>query len=124
MSIVIYSANINDYDIHLPLEYYDKKVRYILFTDNKYLKSKIWEINHIDFLDSKLDPRKKARFLKLNPHKVLPKHDISIWIDSCYRPKFIDVKKMLDEINFNESVMCYKHNERNCIYEESKNSKW
>ena len=57
MSIVIYSANINDYDIHLPLEYYDKKVRYILFTDNKYLKSKIWEINHIDFLDSKLDPK-------------------------------------------------------------------
>lgn len=120
MSIIVYSVNIGGYDDLRTPEVYDPNIRYILFTDNKYFKSKVWEINYIDFVDKKLDNRKKARFIKINPHIILPKHDISIWIDHCYKPKFKSVNELLKEINFNDSVMCYKHDVRNCIYEESK----
>ncbi len=120
MSIIIYSANIGGYDNFQSPEIFDKNVRYIMFTDNKYFKSNIWEVYHTDFIDKKLDSRKKARFLKLNPHKVLPHHDISIWVDACYKPRFDNANKILKEIGYNNNVMCYKHNVRNCIYEESK----
>jgi hypothetical protein len=67
-----------------------------------------------------LDSRRVARYLKTNPHKLLPNHDISIWIDYSNPPKFNDVSKMLREINFYKSdIMCYKHDERNCIFAEA-----
>lgn len=117
---IVYSANIGGYDEFKIPTIIDPNTRYILFTDNKYIKSKVWEIYHIDFIDKNLDNRKKARFIKLNPHLVLPNHDISIWIDHCFTPKFNNTNKFLDEIKFNENdIMCYKHDIRNCIYHES-----
>jgi hypothetical protein len=120
MNIIVFSVNIGGYDEFKTPTIIDPNTRYILFTDNKYIKSKVWEIYHIDFIDKKLDNRKKARFIKLNPHLVLPHHDISIWIDHCYIPRFNNTQKMLNEIGFtNNEIMCYKHDVRNCIYKES-----
>lgn len=120
MKIVIYSVNTGSYDQFMDPPIIDPNVRYILFTDNKYYRSNIWEVNHVDFIDQSLDTRKKARFVKLNPHKILPKHDISIWVDSCYKTKFSNTENFLKEISFNDGIMCFKHNERNCIYDEAK----
>lgn len=120
MNSIIFSVNIGGYDDFKTPKVIDKSTRYILFTDNKYFKSKTWEIYHIDFVDKELDNRKKARFIKTNPHLVLPEHEISIWIDHCYVPKFNNTKQMLGEINFsNHNIMCYNHNLRNCIYKEA-----
>jgi hypothetical protein len=119
MKIIIYSVNIGGYDMFKNPKNYDPNVRYILFTDNKYFKSDIWEVNHIDFIDSSLDSRLKARYLKTNPHKVLPNHDISIWIDHCFDYKFTNVEDIINDIGFkNENIMLYKHEERKCIYRE------
>lgn len=119
MKIIVYSVNTGGYDEFRTPTIYDPNVRYILFTDNKYYKSDVWEVNHIDFLDSSLDNRRKARFIKINPHLVLPNHDISIWIDHCYKPKFNNAKSVINEIGFNDSIMSYRHDVRNCIYDES-----
>ena len=120
MKVIIYSVNIGGYDMFINPKNYDPNVRYILFTDNKYFKSKIWEVNHIDFIDSSFDSRLKARYLKTNPHKVLPKHDISIWIDHCFDYRFSDVESMINEIGFKDkNIMLYQHHERNCIYKEA-----
>ena len=120
MNFIIYSANIGGYDQFNTPTIIDKSARYILFTDNKYFKSKIWEIYHIDFIDKNLDNRKKARYIKTNPHLVLPNHEINIWIDHCYIPRFNDVNNLLKEINFNNNnIMCYRHNVRTCIYTEA-----
>lgn len=120
MNTIIYSVNIGGYDDFNTPKIFDKSTRYILFTDNKYFKSKVWEVYHIDFITEDLDNRKKARFIKTNPHIVLPNHDINIWIDHCYVPRFDDTKGMLGEMNFmNTNIMCYKHNVRNCIYKEA-----
>jgi hypothetical protein len=120
MKVIIYSVNLGGYDDFKTPKIIDPSVRYILFTDNKYFKSKVWEVYHTDFLGNDLDTRKKARFIKTNPHLVLPNHDINIWIDHCYTTRFNNVTKVFNEINFlNNNIMCYRHNVRNCIYKES-----
>lgn len=118
--IIVYSVNTGGYDDLRTPEIYDSNVRYILFTDNKYFKSDVWEVYHTDFLHWLPDNRRRARYVKINPHLVLPPHDINIWIDHCYKPKFKNVNKMLDEIKFNHyNIMSYKHDVRNCIYDEA-----
>ena len=103
MKIVIYSVSTGGYDELKTPKVFDPNVRYILFTDNKYFKSNVWEVNHVDFLDNDLDNRRKARYIKLNPHLVLPNHDISIWIDHCYVPRFNNTIELLNEIKFFET---------------------
>ncbi len=118
--IVVYSVNVNGYDeIRTPREY-DPNVKYILFTDDEDIKSDVWEIKPVDFLKNIKDLRKKARYVKVNSHLILPEHDVSIWVDSCFEPRFTDTKKMLDEIGLgNNNMMAYKHPLRNCLFDEA-----
>ena len=50
MKIVVYSVSTGGYDELKTPKVYDPNIRYILFTDNKYFKSDVWEVNHIDFI--------------------------------------------------------------------------
>lgn len=120
--IIVYSANVGGYDDLWTPTVYDPSIRYILFTDNKFFKSDVWEVNHIDFLNNpSFDSRLKARCIKTNPHNFLPHHDVSIWIDNCFKFKFTSAKEMLDDLNFKDhNIMCYPHEVRDCIYEEGK----
>lgn len=125
MKIIIYSANIADYDYFYHPKNRNVDIDYYLFTNNKYFKSKYWNViststlilNKID----KIDNRRLARFIKINSHKVLPDHDISIWLDHCFKFKTDNIQQMLELIQFNnKNIMCYSHDERNCIYQEAK----
>ena len=122
MKIIVYSVNIGGYDMLWTPKNYDKNTRYILFTDNKYFKSNVWEVNHIDFLNNqKIDDRHKARYIKTNPHLVLPSHDVSIWVDNCFKFKFNNSENLLNQIHFKQhDIMLFKHDVRNCIYDEAK----
>lgn len=123
MKIIVYSANIDNYDYFYHPSFNDKDVKYILFTDNKYFKSKVWQVVNINnFNVENLDNRRKARFFKINPHLTLPEHDVSIWIDHCMQSKIYDANKFLNQINFdsNKDIMLYRHSVRNCIYDEAK----
>jgi hypothetical protein len=118
--IIVYSVNINGYDEVNEPEVYDPNVEYILFTDNEEIKSDVWKIKSIEFLNKNLDLRKKARYIKINSHLVLPPHDISIWMDHCFEPIFTNTTEFLNKIHFSDSqVMSYSHSERNCTYKES-----
>lgn len=119
IKVIVYSANIGGYDNFIDLKNYDPNVEYILFTDDTEFKSDVWKVKSVDFLTDTLDNRKKARYIKLNPHLVLPPHDISIWIDHCLEPRFEDVSELLKYLNFgNSSIMCFPHPERDCLYDE------
>ena len=127
MKIIFYSANIADYDYFYHPKNRDLNVDYYLFTDNKYFKSQYWNIINTKNLNlNQLDSRKIARFIKINSHKVLPKHDISIWLDHCFKFTNINVNSILNDLAFNDlafndkMIMCYAHDERRCIYEEAK----
>lgn len=118
--IIVYSVIVNGYDdVKTPKEY-DPNVKYILFTDDENIKSDVWEVKPVDFLKNIKDLRKKARYVKVNPHLILPDHDVSIWVDSCFEPRFTDTKKMLEDIGMDKNnMMAYKHPERNCIFDEA-----
>lgn len=117
---IIYSVNIGGYDKFNEPKVYDKNSRYILFTDNKYIKSKVWEICHVDFVNKSFDSRKKSRYIKINSHLVLPEHTVSIWVDHNLITQISNVKKMLSDISFNShDIMQYPHRYRNCLYDES-----
>jgi hypothetical protein len=122
MKIVVYSVNIGGYDEFKEPTIVDPNIRYILFTDNKNYKSKIWEVNHTDFLPKNLDNRKKARYIKTNPHIVLPEHDISLWVDHCFKPKFNNAINLIELLLFteNKNIMIFKHSFRSCLYDEAK----
>lgn len=119
MKIIVYSVNTGGYDDLKTPEIVDPNVRYILFTDNKYFKSNVWEVNHTNFITNIKDSRRIARFIKINSHLVLPNHDVSIWIDHCYMPKTNNFSKLLSDNVFSH-IMCYRHNARKCIYDEAK----
>lgn len=124
MKIIIYSANIDNYDDFKKISVEDPSVRYILFTDNKIFRSKTWEISHVDFLPNIKDKRRISRYLKVNSHLVLPNHDISIWIDHCFSPKIKNAIDFLLSIGFNDqNIMCFQHDWRNCLYKESEEVK-
>ena len=121
MKVIIYSANINNYDLfHHPVEI-DPNVKYMLFTDNIHFKSNIWDIVNANILNiNHLSNVRKARCIKIKPHIFLPPHDISIWVDSCFKINIKDVSEMLKKINFlDKNIMCYKHISRDCIYHEA-----
>lgn len=124
MKIVVYTANIGDYDpVDIPqfIEL-NKDVKFVLFTTNRQLRSNKIDIRYVeDYMSIDKDPQRVARFFKLQPHKVLPPHDISIWYDSCLELKIPDYRKLIEEnlINRSLEMICYKHPNRICLYREA-----
>ena len=114
--IVVYTVNIGGYEsVKEPLAI-DPTVEYILFTDNKDLKSKHWKI--IQLTDKLDDPRRTSRLPKILAHKYLPEHDISVYIDSSLEIKTPDVCQMVSDCMEGHDIALYKHYKRKCVYDE------
>lgn len=114
--IIVYTCNFGGYEsIKEPL-FVDERVEYILFTDNENITSKIWKIEVIK--ERLSDPRRTSRLAKILPHKYLPPHDISVYIDSSLELKTGDVCKMVEECLEDKDIALYKHYKRNCVYDE------
>lgn len=114
--IIVYTVNIGGYEsIKEPLAI-DPRVEYILFTDNKDLKSKHWKV--LLLTDKCEDPRRTSRLPKILAHKYLPDHDISVYIDSSLEIKTPDVSKMVTECLDGSDIALYRHYKRDCVYDE------
>lgn len=114
--VIVYTCNFGNYEsIKEPLVV-DPNVEYILFTDNKNLTSKNWRI--IVLNEQLEDPRRTSRLPKIQPHKYLPPHDISVYIDSSLEMKVGDVKKMILECLEGKDIALYSHYKRDCVYDE------
>lgn len=114
--IVVYSCNFGNYETVKDPLFKDESIEYILFTDNKNLTSSVWKIV---VLDEKLsDPRRTSRLTKILPHRYLPPHDISIYIDSSLELKTDNVRKMVVECMEGSDIALYKHYKRSCVYDE------
>lgn len=62
------------------------------------------------------DSRMSARYAKLMSHKLLPKYDYSIWIDSNIRLR-IAPKKAIKWLSLGDFA-AFKHPDRNCLFQE------
>ena len=114
--IVVYTCNFGNYETVKEPLYKDKSVEYILFTDNKDLSSSVWKIVVIE--EKLVDPRRTSRLTKILPHRYLPPHDISVYIDSSLELKTDNVRKMVSECMEGSDIALYKHYMRDCVYDE------
>lgn len=107
----LYTANFNGYDVFREPAVVTPGWNYIYFTNDKNIKSNIWDVRYVRNIRAK-----EARFIKImNP--ACSHHDLSIWIDSsitinCNLDNFIDKYSKSD---FN----LLKHPNRNCVYQEA-----
>ena len=117
---VIYTAVAGAYDeIKQPLivrEDYD----YICFVDECGCNEKcgVWQLRQIPFRHE--DPTRRARFVKINPHIVLPEYDYSLWMDAnvSIAEEFV-YNRMDDLIDAGIGVACFSHWGRDCVYDEA-----
>ena len=81
--LAVYTAIIGNYDSLKDPEFIDEKCDYICFTDDKNLKSDIWQIRLIE--NTGLDSTRFQRMYKILSHKFLPEYEYSIYVDGNVR---------------------------------------
>ncbi|MDT9194714.1 MAG: tetratricopeptide repeat protein [Limnospira sp. PMC 1240.20] len=114
--IIVYTCNFGNYEsVKEPLAV-DPRVEYILFTDRKDIKSPTWKV--VQIKDFPENPRRASRLPKILPHKYLPDHEISVYLDSTFTIKESDIHKMVEQCMEGNDIALYKHYERNCVYDE------
>jgi hypothetical protein len=118
--VIVFSAIFGGYDdVKEPL-YENIGVDFILFTDNRRIKSKRWQIVYVNSKSIDKDPQRAARYVKVNPQLFLPEnHTMSIWVDANYR---IMARNITDIIRGNTQydMITYRHPKRNGAYDEIK----
>lgn len=114
---VIYTVITGDYDVLREPEYIDETYDYICFTDNKNLRSEVWDIRYLGNREG-LDAARLSRQPKILCHKFLTEYDYSIYVDGK-----IQIIGNLQEYNQRYSkgspMLCFPHFARECAYEES-----
>jgi hypothetical protein len=116
---VVYTCITGEYDSLINPKHITEGFDYICFTDNKTLKSDIWDIRPLPKETEELTQVKKQRFVKINPHLLLSEYDISIWVDGNVALKG-DLNKFVKNVITSDcSVYVPKHPQRNCIYAEA-----
>jgi len=114
--IAVYTAIFGGYD-HLKPQPETPGVEYICFTDDPSLEAPPWTVR---VEPSRYPhPRMAAKHYKLFPHRVLPRHPLTVWIDGSVAIKRPDFPTAFVS-HVNESGMAlFPHPERDCIYDEA-----
>ncbi len=115
---VIYTAIFGEYDKLYEPKVIESEFDYICFTDNKNLKSKKWEIRHVE--NKGLDFDLMNRKYKLLPHLFLKGYELSVYIDGNI--KIINsIGDLLNNyLDDQTDFLAPIHPERDCIYSEVK----
>ena len=118
--ICVYTCITGKYDNIHEIENKEIGVDYLLFTNNKEIKSNTWEIIYIE--DDCLDNQRLSRKIKMLGHEIIDKnYDISVWMDAS-----VTFKKSIGEFvskyfdSDKAPFSAFVHHARKCIYEEAK----
>lgn len=116
---VVYTCITGDYDSLCNPKFLTDGFDYVCFTDNKTIKSDVWDIRPLPKETEGLSQVKKQRFVKINPHLLLSEYDMSIWVDGNVTLKG-DLNKFVKNVITSDcSVYVPKHPQRDCIYAEA-----
>lgn len=109
MDKVIYTALMGEYDLLKEPKIVTEGWKYICYTNNKELKSDIWEIYYYNF-----ESVKQVRKIKL----IIPfECNLSIWIDASIEVN-CDLNLFVNKYH-RGSFTLMKHPHRNCVYAEA-----
>lgn len=111
---VVYTAIFGGYDELREPRIREKHVEYLCFTDNPYLKSKVWTIRYHKPSD---DPLMQARRLKILAHDVID-CDISLWIDGRNQ-----LHRLNGVFDLTADLALTPHPTRGCIFDEADHCK-
>ena len=116
--LVVYTALFGNYDDLIdPKEKYEG-CDFICFTDQKHLKSDIWEIRIVDNIDLPLNMMNRR--YKILPHLFLNKHNYSLYIDSNI--KIIkNPLPLMGKYLEKKSFVMPQHFKNSCLYDEATN---
>lgn len=122
MKIIVYSCN-PDNNFFKDLSITNRPVSYLYFSNRNHISNK-WKVIPIDSSYHNKDSEKVISYFKMNPHLVLPPHDISIWVDPLCRIRFTDPVKMILNFLGKKDISCYKfltekNVDKNCIYRDN-----
>ena len=116
--ICVYTCITGNYDIVNEINNKEKDIDYYMFTNNKNIKSKTWNIVYIN--NNKLDNQRLSRKIKMLGHKSINnKYDYYVWMDASVIWKK-SIRKFVNQNIKNNNFAAFKHAYRNCIYEEAK----
>lgn len=108
---VIYSCITNNYDKIPEENYYDPRVRYVMFHDGT-IDTSIGPWEYIDvrkYCDLEC-PRRLSSFPKINPHKLFDPGENTIWIDACYiqTKEFVEFGRKIFPTTVTTMEHCYE----------------
>ncbi len=120
--LVCYTCCTGGYDSLIEHAVVNDEWDYVYFTDNKDLISKkkvgMWTIKPLAYTKSTLV--KRSRWHKTHPHKLFPKYEYSLWIDSNISIQSNRVFKFVDKFIMEKvDIAIPEHPDRNCIYKEA-----
>lgn len=120
MKIIVYTANIGNYDEINHVYIREPNIDFWYFNDsNEPVYG--WKDEKVDKPHE--DNTKSARYYKCNPHLVLPEHDISVWVDARFLVKAKNVTQFINEsFRKRDKIACYPHFRNpidGCAYKEA-----
>jgi hypothetical protein len=125
MKICLYTAIFDDYEtLKNPVKI--DGLDYVCFTDNKNLKSNIWDVRYVQN-NTDTPPSFFYKRIKCLPQAYLPEYDYTIWLDANFIVKDLNyLRYLLDNFKSNK-LMLYKHVclaglYRDCAYQEAEYS--
>ena len=114
--ICVYTCITGDYDNLKDIQNVEDGVDYICYTNNKQLKSDIWNVKYIS--DKNLSNVELSRKIKILGTDELKKYDKTIYIDGNFTIVG-SIKKLLEKVDLSEyDFVGFKHSVRNSINEE------
>ena len=112
--IVIYTVIFGNYEKLKKINYLDKNIEYICFTDQK-IYSSDWKVIYVDSRD--YDKIILARIFKINPHIIFDEYEKSIFIDGSIQINF-PINEFINQFIGKSKIALFKHPTRNCVYKE------
>ncbi len=80
--VAVYSVLTGNYDVMLPVMFRERGVEYFLFTDRSGVSAGGWTLKPIPPDIADLSPKLQSRWCKFFAHRILPEHEITVYIDA------------------------------------------
>jgi hypothetical protein len=112
----VYTVLVGEFDALLPPVQVESELDYIVFTDVSQALPAPWQSKPLASVHR--NPRMTARWHKLHPHRILPNHDQSLYLDANI---FIKgrISPLFDQTLGEAPLGLFRHRSRDCVYDEA-----
>lgn len=119
MRIAIYTCVIGGYDIISPPLAIEDNCDYYIISDDSSLANNVFKWIDVNSLipNINMSPKDKNRYCKMNPHKIFPNFDFTIYLDGSIQI-IKPISHNIDKVGIT-GLALHKHRKSDCIYSEA-----